>query len=81
MRDLNMLNFMYSFHMLSFTYSEGYFFLDVIHVVLLGLIRMFTCRNHYVERFSEGNFQVIFNIMIHFKCMIYMTRSFRLYEE
>ena len=43
-----MLNFIYSFHILGFTYillkSEGYFLLVTTHVVLLGLIRIFWWR-------------------------------------
>lgn len=44
-----MLSFIYSFHILGFTYtillkSEGYFLLVTTHVVLLGLIRIFWWR-------------------------------------
>lgn len=51
MRDLNMLNFMYSFNMLGFIcillWSERYFLLVVIHVLLLGLIRNILIRNQH----------------------------------
>ena len=81
-----MLNFMYSFFMFDFTYilfrSEWYF-----------LFNCYTCCNCYTCRKSprwfkgtskvvgtmiQGNFQVIFTVMMHFELIIFFTTLWRL---